>query len=112
MIAGLLTLDAQLLRRDPSGPPDEYGNPGWVAVGEPVKCELQLTTSFEDHDAAVQTSTYRAILEPAAAATEVRGWDALEQDGITYELDGDAWRARNPRTGVFSHVEAVVRRVE
>jgi hypothetical protein len=109
VIGGLLTLDAQLLRRDQSGPPDEYGNPGWVVVGEPVACELQMQTSFEDHGAALQSSTYRLILAPLAG---VRGWDALELDGVTYELDGDAWLARNPRTGQLSHVEAIVRRVE
>jgi hypothetical protein len=109
-LAGLLTLDATLLRRSQDGAPDEYGDPTWTTVSESVACEVQQEGASEDHGDAVQTSTYRAIL--AADAADVRGWDALDLAGVVYELDGDAWTVRNPRTGVVSHVEARVRRVE
>jgi hypothetical protein len=110
MIDALLTLEAQLLRRSQDGPPDEYGNPAWEAVAEPVTCELQQEGATEAEGGAVQVSAWRVYL--AAAAADVRGWDALEVAGATYEVDGDAWTVRNPRTGAISHVEARVRRVE
>jgi hypothetical protein len=110
VIAGLLTLEATLLRRVQDGPPDEYGNPTWEATSEPVACELQQESATEANDAALQVTTWRAYLHPDAA--DVRGWDGLQLEGVTYELDGDAWTARNPRTGQISHLEARLRRVD
>lgn len=109
-VAHLLTLSATLLRRtaDPAAA-DEYGNPGWSIASQPVAVEVQQETSGEDNESAVMVSTWRCFLDPSVA--DVRGWDGVEIDGVTYEVDGDAWPVRNPRTGRLSHVEARIRRV-
>lgn len=110
-ILGLLKVSVTLLKRsaDPAAA-DEYGNPGWTVVEQQTTAEIQQIGSREANDAAVQIATYRVWLPADAPA---RGWDALRlEDGTVLELEGDAWLAVNPRTGVAHHVEAMVRRVE
>ena len=112
MIAELLTLDATLLRRELDTARDEYGNPAYVEVSEPLKGELQQESSSEAHGAASQVSLWRVFLPATAPA---RGWDAVRfpvDGGQVFELEGDAWLARNPRTGEPSHMEARARRVD
>jgi hypothetical protein len=108
--AHLMTLQGTLLRRTQTGPPDEYGDPTWEEVGEPTVCELQQEVGYEASGGAVQLSTWRLFLPPTAPPT---GWDAVQLagSGAIYALEGDAWLARNPRTGADSHVEARVRRL-
>jgi hypothetical protein len=108
----LLTRPATLIERvaDPETP-DEYGNPGWTETGIDTACELQQVGSSEALGDAVQVTLWRLFLP---AETPARGWDALrlEGDDVLYELEGDPWQVRNPRTGAVSHVEASARRVE
>jgi len=105
----LLTRQATLLRRTPTGPADELGDPTWEVVAEPIVCELQPAGSSEDHGDNLQTSQWRVFL-PASAA-DVGGWDALELDGETYELAGDPGIHWHPRLGAVDHVEATLVRV-
>lgn len=44
------------------------------------------------------------------AGTDVQGDDAVQVDGEVYELVGEPWEARNPRTRQVSHIEATARR--
>lgn len=108
-IEHLLTRQATLLRRSPTGPADELGDPTWDVVAEPVACELQPAGSSEDHDDNVQSSSWRIFL-PASCA-DLGGWDALELDGELYELTGDPGVEWSPRLRQVSHVEALVARV-
>jgi hypothetical protein len=105
----LLTRQATLLRRTPTGPEDELGDPTWEIVAEPIACELQPAGSSEDHGDNVQSSSWRVFL-PASCA-DVAGWDALELDGETYELAGDPSPLWHPRLQTVDHVEAIVTRV-
>lgn len=106
----LLPYSATLLRRSPTGPVDEYGDPTFEEVEQATRCELQQSGSREDADAAVQIVTWRVWLPPDAPA---RGWDALRlDDGRLLELEGDAFAVRNPRTGIVHHVEAFARGTE
>jgi len=104
----LMTRTAVLLQREQDGPVDEYGNPTWTEVGVPVACELQQESAYEDEGGVLQLTTWRLYL-PASAPSS--GWDALQLGSELYELEGDAWLARNPRTQLDSHVEARVRRL-
>ena len=106
--AHLLTLTGTLLRRAQTGPPDEYGDPTWTELGEPIACELQQEVGYDAAGGAIQLSTWRVFLPPTTPPT---GWDGITIGAVTYELEGDAWLARNPRTGIDSHVEARVRRL-
>jgi len=106
----LLPYDGTLLRRTADYETgDEYGNPTWDEVGEPVKCWLEPMGSREElgTDPAVQIRSYRLFLPPE---TPPRGWDAITVDGVTYELDGDSFmRASLIAGNAAHHVEAYVR---
>jgi hypothetical protein len=105
----LLTLECELLRRRQEGDPDDYGNPGWEVVDdEQLPCELQQEQSYEAEGGVLEISLWRLFL-PATAPPA--GWDAVRVDDVVYELEGDAWLVRNPRTTVDHHVEARVRRI-
>lgn len=111
-VATLLSVPCELVRRSPSTP-DEYGDPTWAETAAETVCELQQESAVEANGQAVEDTTWRLFLPPGAASPEEpRGWDAVRVSGVTYELDGDTWAVRNPRTGGVSHVEARVRRVE
>lgn len=104
----LLTLDGTLLARVP-GDPDEYGDATFQVVSRDVRCELQWGGSREEHEDATQVSTWRFWLPPDAA--DLRGWDAIRTEDGVYELNGDPWPVRNPRTGVVHHVEGYATRL-
>lgn len=102
----LLTRPATLLLRTRSGE-DALGDPTYETASIPVVCELQQTSSSEDHEGGLQLTRYRVWL-PADAPLE--GWDALELDGAVYELDGDPNPVWHPPTRSVHHVEAAVSR--
>jgi hypothetical protein len=104
----LMNRPATLLSRTQDGPDDEYGNPTWTEVAAATTCELQQEVGWEAEGGVIQLSTWRVFLP---AGTPADGWDAVNVDGDLYELEGDAWPARNPRTKNFTHVEARVRRL-
>lgn len=112
-VLALMNVSCRILSRTADyGTTDDYGNPTFEVVPVAVSgCEIQQSASSEDHDDDVQTSVFRVFLPPDVP---VRGWDAIEltETGERFELDGDAWMVRNPRTGLLSHVEGIVRRVE
>lgn len=107
----LLVMRGSLIRREPGGP-DEYGDPRppVETVVADVPCLLQMQSSDERAEASVQSSRWRLFLPELVGA--LRGWDAIEVAGSTYELAGDAWPVLNPRTGAVSHLEAYAVRVE
>lgn len=101
----LLPYEVVLLKRAQDGPPDEYGNPTWLELEQPTRCELQQAGAREDLGGGVQVTTWHVWLPADAPAS---GWDALRlADGTVLELNGDAWQVGNPRLGgVVHHVEA------
>ena len=99
----LLTRRATLLRRAPAGE-DSAGDLTYTVVETAVACEIQQAGSGEDHEGAIQTSRFRVWLP--AGATDLGGWDAIQVDGSTYELDGDPWPVWHPPTRTVHHVEA------
>lgn len=104
VIDRLLTKPATLLKRV-EAERDTYGDPTYTVERTLTRCELQQAGSHEDHEQAVQVSTWRLFLP---ASTELRGWDAVECERGIYELNGDPWPVTPPRSGVVHHVEALV----
>lgn len=93
---------------DPDNP-DAYGNPGLVTSVTTAACEIQQVSRSEDTvNTAQQSEDWSLFVHPDAL---VEGSDRIVVDGVAYELVGPPWPARNPRTGVVSHIEAQVRRV-
>lgn len=89
---------------------DSYGNPQIRYVERTIKCELQQTSHDDDTvDAHTQTQTFNLFMPPATPAD---GWAQIVVDGMTMELTGPPWQARNPRTQRITHLQATVRRTE
>lgn len=70
--------------------------------------ELQQARRDEPAAAGELSDTRWVLFLPAG--TDVATGDAVIADGQLYELVGDPWQARNPRTQQPSHIECSVRR--
>lgn len=107
-LARLLNTPCTITRRSSSEEEDEFGNeiPGTDTV-ETV-CEVQQRTRDEDGEGEPGRADWLGIFP---AGTDLDGGDSVTVEGLgRFELDGDPWPARNPRTQVESHVEASLRR--
>lgn len=71
-------------------------------------CELQQRNRSEAGDAGEISLSDWVVFLPAG--TDLRTADKITVDGETFEVIGEPWPARNPRTQLASHVEATVRR--
>lgn len=116
----LFTLTATIthVEADPSDP-DEYGNPGETTTETTTACELQQVQRSENTiDSAAQSEDWVLFLDPIGedeggylVEVELEGSDRVVVSGLAYEVIGPPWPARNPRTGVITHIEARVRQV-
>lgn len=104
---------ARLLKRDVtlklrgSGAEDDHGNPTAVVTDLLVKGHISQHSGIEAQQGQVVGAGFRLFL---AADAPVTGWDAVEVDGLSYEIVGAPWQVFSPRTGVVHHVEADIRR--
>jgi hypothetical protein len=74
-------------------------------------CELQQSPRHADAEPANEgelSDTQWLLVLPAG--TVIDTGDKVTVDGQAFEMYGAPWPARNPRTGVASHVECTVRR--
>lgn len=111
-LTALLNRPVTLIARAASGDDDEYGNDKPDETLTATVCELQQRVRDEPdggQGAAGEISrTDWLLILPAG--TPARTGDAAFIDGQIYELVGDPWIARNPRTQQVSHIECTVRR--
>lgn len=106
-IATLVNRSCTLLQRS-EGAEDDYGNPIKVDTSVETVVELQQRRSDEpDDQGELSDETWVAYFLPTES---VNSGDGLVVDGETYEVVGDPWLARNPRTQAASHIEATLRR--
>jgi hypothetical protein len=104
-----MTLTATITHVAQSGAPDDYGDPTEQTSTTTALCEFQQQQRSEDTvDADRQSESWTLFVEPDAT---IDGGDRIEIDGVTYQVDGPPWHARNPRTQIETHIEARVRRV-
>jgi hypothetical protein len=126
VLTTLLSLPCTIVRREASTATepvagtdvDDYGNPlptdpdtdpADNAYELDTVCELQQQDRDEPAAAGELSDTVWLLYLPPG--TELDTGDAVDVDGYgRFELVGDPWAVRNPRTGVASHVEATVRR--
>ena len=107
-IAGLLTLDCTITHRTASTA-DAYGDETSTTATVTTVCELQQRQRSETTDpGTIADSTWLLILP---AGTTIGPGDSVTINGDGYELIGEPWAARNPRTELASHVECTVKRV-
>jgi hypothetical protein len=109
----LMTLPCTLYPRA-VGSSDEYGDQVLVD-GTPVVldgdpgCWIEQTQRSERTDNQNEQAETFSLYLPSDA--DVSGLDRIEVEGVSYELDGPPWRAFNPRTRQYTHLQATVRRV-
>ena len=109
-IAGLLTLDCTITSRAGSGTVDDYGDETTDETTVTIVCELQQQQRNETTDpGTIADSTWLLILP---AGITLGAADTVTIGGDAYEVIGEPWQARNPRTQAASHIEATVRKVE
>jgi len=107
-IAGLLTLTCTITSRAGTGSVDAYGDETVAETTVTTLCELQQRQRSETSDPGeIASSTWLLILP---AGTAIGPGDTVTIGGDDYELVGEAWAARNPRTEAASHVECTVKR--
>lgn len=110
MLTDLLTLTCTITSRTPStDDPDEFGNTRFDEATSTTVCELQQIQRAENDQAGEVSTTEWLLILPAGAVLHTA--DTVTIDGLDYQVQGEPWAARNPRTGAESHLQATVRRV-
>lgn len=106
----LLNRPCTLIHRSASGDLDDFGNDILTETTEATVYELQQTQRTEPPlDNELGVSTFLAVFPPGTTiSVDMAVVDGI--DGHEYEVIGEPWIARNPRTHNASHVEATVRR--
>lgn len=102
----LINRSCTVIRREASDEVTPYGDKVRDEVSVSTRCELQQRGRGEGEDD-ISDTRWLAIFLPSE---KIHAGYALIVDGETYEVEGEPWRARNPRTQVVSHIEATVRR--
>lgn len=106
MIDALLTRPVTIVTRADSGT-DELGNVTFTDTETVTVGELQQRRRSETPDGGLAETSWTLFLP---AGTAIGANDRVQVDGDTFEVDGDPWPVRNPRSGADSHVEATLRR--
>lgn len=111
MLSQLINRDCTIIRRLESSTTDAHGNEVPEEDLVTTVCEVQQQQRQEQGLAGELSDTrWLGFFLPGV---ELRTGDAVDVDGLgTFELVGDPWPARNPRTQQESHVEATLRRTE
>jgi len=106
MIESLLNLPCLVVNRS-FVTRDEMGNDTPTESTTETVCEIQQKQRDEESDE-LASAVFLAMFP---AGTVVASADAVIADGVEYEVRGEPWPVRNPRTQTVSHVEATVVRV-
>lgn len=106
-LAQLLNRSCTITRLQPGDDCDGYGNQTSEETTIVTVCDLQQRQRNESPDEIV-ASDWLLVLP---AGTAIGAGDTVTVDGAgTFEVHGEPWQARNPRTRSISHLEATVRR--
>lgn len=106
-IQSLVNRPCTIVRREDSGEANAYGDQIQDETSVSTVCEIQQRGRGEGDDE-VSDTRWLGLFLPSV---ELHAGDAVTVDGETYEVEGEPWRARNPRTGSESHLEATLHRV-
>lgn len=105
-LSTLVTRPCTIVRRLESVNTDDYGNEIPDTEEASTSCELQQIARTEPEMEGELSDTRWLAIFPAG--TDLQTNDAVIVDTLKYELEGDPWMVRNPRTGSDSHVEATL----
>lgn len=102
----LLRSSITVEHRVADGPPDEMGDPtDEVTTTTFLGYVWQTTVNEETSNTEVATEEWGLALERRAAGLIDSG-DTVVAEGITFEVHGPPWPARNPRTQLVEYVQA------
>lgn len=105
----LLNTPVTITRRSPSADEtDDYGNPSDDETAVETVGELQQQRRDEPAGQGDLSVTTWLLILPAG--TTLDATDLVTVDDVDYEVLGDPWNARNPRTGLDEHVEATLKK--
>lgn len=105
-LTSLINRPATLRHRTGGTRRDRDGNRVPEVVEVETVCELQQRQRREDADE-VSDARWVAFFLPG----EIVGTgDELIVDGVSFQVEGDPWPARSPRSRTLSHIEATLRR--
>lgn len=107
-ITSLINRTCTIVSRSAGGDVDEYGGEVLTETSTTTVCELQQRRA-DERELQGESSDDRwiAFLNPDE---EIETADILIVDGQKFEVVGDPWVARNPRTRENSHIEVQLRR--
>lgn len=105
----LINRPCRIVRRIESGDTDDYGNDVPDVEEREAVCELQQVQRSEPGALGeISATEWLIFLLPSES---LHTGDAIIVDDETYEITGEPWRARNPRTQLVQHIEATAKRV-
>lgn len=104
----LINTPCTIVKRQPDGTVDEYGNDVPVETLVETHCEIQQRQSLEPvGQGELGITTWDVFFQ---ADEDFGQGDALIVHDEIYEAIGPPWQVRNSRTQTASHVQATVRR--
>lgn len=107
-LSALMNLPVTIVTRTATDELDEFGNERQADASVVTVGELQQLRRDEPDDQGELSDAYWALFLPAG--TMITTGDVVLAGGQQFEVVGDPWRARNPRTQVASHIECTLRR--
>ena len=109
-VAHLLRLTYTIDHVEQTGPPDAMGDPTEVVTSSTFKgYAWQSRRDDQTANTDIASEEWRLALHRSAAGNVDAG-DRVEVDGITFEVYGPPWIARNARTTAIEYVELTLRR--
>lgn len=110
----LLNRPCTITHRSKGTEKDRYGNEVMAEATTETFCEIQQSrrslsgrTSEPDAGGDLSDTNWTGIFLPG---TLIGSADTVTSEGESFEVVGEPWQARNPRTSTLSHVEAPLRR--
>lgn len=108
-LSQLINRPCQIIRRSLEGEVDDgYGNLQSTEVIQEAVCELQQRQRDEPASTGQVSEEQWIAFFPAGTALDAG--DGLLVDGERYEVLGDPWQTRNPRTKQWGQLEATLSR--
>lgn len=108
MLSTLINRPATVIQRSASGQKTRFGDSVRTESAVQTLCEIQQKRRDEPaQEGELSDSDWNLFFLPG---TDLSSGDAVVVDGEEYELVGEPWVARNPRTGHVSHIECTARR--
>lgn len=113
-LTALLNRPCTITHRSTGSERDRYGNEVQSEIDTDTVCEIQQSrrslsgrTSEPQANGDMSDTDWMGIFLPG---TEIGSADTVTSEGTVFEVVGDPWQARNPRSGVVQHVEIPLRR--